>query len=158
MSRRDALVGALVVGLTGLLLWQTGRIASPPFIPIGPAFYPRIILVVLGLLGVGLLVQGLVATPPPAPVPPRSAPGGGQRGWLVALCFALFAVYTAALPWLGYRLSTGLFVAATQWALGSRTLRSAPACLAVGAGTAVATYVVFELYLHVLLPRGVLIP
>ena len=154
MSRGDALVGGLIVGLSGLLFWQTAGIPAPPFIPIGPAFYPRIILAVLGLLGAGLFVQGLVASPTPTARPATAA----GRGWLVALCFALFALYTVALPWLGYRLGTGLFVAAMQWSLGPRTLRTVAGALGVGAATALVTYVVFQLYLQVLLPRGAWVP
>ncbi|HEV8673953.1 MAG TPA: tripartite tricarboxylate transporter TctB family protein [Methylomirabilota bacterium] len=155
MRRADALIGLGVVTLSGVLLWQTGRIPTPPFIPISPAFYPRIILAVLALLAAALVGEAWLAGPPgPAPAPPPRA----ARRWLVALCFLLFGLYTAALPWLGYRLSTALFVAATQWSLGARTLRTVPGCLAVGLGTALATYVVFERYLHVLLPRGSIVP
>ncbi len=158
MNRADALAGGLLLGLVGLLFWQTGRIPQPPFVPIGPAFYPRVILGLLAVLAAALLVEALAASParrPPAP----AAPGRpARRGGLVAICFALFGLYTAALPWLGYRLATALFVAATQWTLGPRTLRSLPAALLVGVGTALASYVVFQLYLHVLLPRGAWVP
>jgi hypothetical protein len=156
VRRADALIGGLVVGLSAVLFWQTGRIASPPFIPIGPGFYPRIVLLVLGLLGLALVVEALLATPPVRVAP--LTPTAPSRRWLVALCFALFGAYTAALPWLGYRLSTALFVAATQWSLGPRSFRAVPGSLAVGVATALSTYAVFQLYLHVLLPRGTLVP
>lgn len=155
VNRPDALIGALILGIAALLFWQTGKIPTPPFIPIGPAFYPRVILVVLAVLAVALMAETLLARrePPRGPAVPAA-----RRRWLVALCFALFGLYTAALPWLGYRLSTGLFVAATQWSLGPRTLGSLPGCALVGATTALVSYAVFQLYLHVLLPRGALVP
>jgi len=159
VNRADAAVGGLILGLAGLLLWQTGRIPQPRFIPIGPAFYPRVVLGILALLAAGLVIQALLdAGPARARATPAAATRPRGRGRLVALCFALFGLYTAALPWLGYRLSTGLFVAAMQWSLGPRTLRSVAGALGVGTATALVTYVVFQLYLQVLLPRGVLVP
>jgi Tripartite tricarboxylate transporter TctB family len=159
VNRADAAVGGLILGLVGLLLWQTGRIPQPPFIPISPAFYPCVVLGVLALLAAGLVIQALLGGPPaPARATPAPTPRPRGRGSLVTLCFALFGLYTATLPWLGYRLSTGLFVAAMQWSLGSRTLRSVAGALGAGAATALVTYVVFQLYLQVLLPRGVLVP
>ncbi len=157
MKSRDVIAGGLILGLSGILLWQSGRIPSPPLIPIGPAFYPRIILVLLACLGIALVAETLAGRPTPVPRPAAREPKSRRR-WLVALCFLLFALYTAGLPWLGYRLSTTLFVATMQWSLGPRTLRSLPLCLLVGAVTALVTYAVFQLYLHLLLPRGRLVP
>ncbi|MGH7320567.1 MAG: tripartite tricarboxylate transporter TctB family protein [Candidatus Rokuibacteriota bacterium] len=156
MKSWDVLAGGLILGLSAVLLWQSGRIPSPPLIPIGPAFYPRIILILLAFLAITLVAETLVGRS--APVARPAPEPEGRRRRLVALCFLLFALYTAALPWLGYRLSTTLFVATMQWSLGPRTVRSLPLCLLVGAATALVTYAVFQLYLHLLLPRGRLVP
>lgn len=151
--RRDAVVGGLLTLLSVFLLWQTREIPHPPLIPIGPAFYPRVILSIFLLLSLGLLVSGLRS--------PRAA-----RTWewrasflryrVILGSFFLFGLYVLALPVLGYLLSTALFVAAMQWLLGRRGLRGLPGTLAVAVGTSLGTYVIFQIYLHVLLPRGVL--
>lgn len=150
---RDAVVGGLLALLSLFLLWETREIPHPPLIPIGPAFYPRVILSIFLLLSLGLVVSGLRA--------PRSARVWNWRAWFIRYriilgSFLLFGLYTLAMPLLGYLLSTALFTAAMQWLLGRRRLRRLPGILAVAVGTSVGTYVVFQLYLYVLLPRGVL--
>jgi hypothetical protein len=73
----------------------------------------------------------------------------------VLLHFAVFGVYAVALPWIGFRVATFAYVAATNALLD--VPHSARGWLRVGllaVGTALATYYVFEHYLLVLLPRG----
>jgi hypothetical protein len=63
--------------------------------------------------------------------------------------------YIAVLPLLGFRISTFLFVATFQAVLERPTsLRQWAIQLIIAAAAAAATYVVFERYLSVLLPRG----
>jgi hypothetical protein len=72
----------------------------------------------------------------------------------VVVTFLVFAAYVFALPWLGYRLSTLLFVGGLQTALERPRGRRWALVLAVAVATTLATYYVFDLYLSVLLPRG----
>jgi hypothetical protein len=152
---RDAVVGALLAGLSVFLLWQTRTIPHPPFVPLGPAFYPRVVLWTFLGLSVLLLVSGLRAGRPAtrADLAPWLA-----RHRLVLAAFVLFGVYVFAMPRLGYLLSTMLFTAAMQWLLGRRGVQRLPGIAAVAVGTALVTWLVFERYLYVLLPRGSLWP
>jgi putative tricarboxylic transport membrane protein len=150
---RDAGVGIVLTLLGGLLLWQSGKIPTPPFVPIGPAFYPRIILGVFVLLTLALVASGLVRGP--------SVRTWNFADWLrryrvIILTFVVFGLYALSLPWLGFPLSTFLFTVVVQWVLGRWGWQSLPGVLAVGAGTAYGTYLVFEVYLKLLLPRGTL--
>ena len=135
------LVGAL------LLLYVSRDLPQPALVPIGPAFYPRILLTVTAVLGGILVVTDLVsrhrtATPP-----------GHYR--LVVVTFAVFAGYVAALGVLGYRVATLLFVAVLQAVLEPpRSPRRWALVLVVAFATTLVTYYVFERYLSVLLPRG----
>ena len=75
-------------------------------------------------------------------------------GWCVA-AFAVVAAYVVLLPLLGFRIATALFVAAFQMVLERpATLRNWAVLVLIAVGTAVVTYLVFEHYLSVLLPRG----
>lgn len=150
---RDAAVGGLLALLSLFLLWQTRQIPHPPLIPIGPAFYPRVVLSIFFVLSLLLLISGLRA--------PRQERQWEWRAWLtryrlILSSFLLFGLYALAMPVLGFLISTALFTAATQWLLGRRALGQLPGTLAVAIGTSVGTYVVFQLYLRVLLPRGTL--
>jgi hypothetical protein len=74
---------------------------------------------------------------------------------LVAAAFAVVAAYIALLPLIGFRIATALFVAAFQLVLERpRTLRQWAVLLAVAIGTSAVTWLVFDQYLTVLLPRG----
>ena len=67
----------------------------------------------------------------------------------------MVAIYIALLPLLGFRIATALFVAAFQLVLERPTkLRQWAIQLAIAIGTAAVTYLVFERYLSVILPRG----
>ena len=67
----------------------------------------------------------------------------------------MFAGYVILLPLVGYRLSTFIFMAALQAVFERpRSARRWIMVLVSALATTAATYVVFEHYLSVLLPRG----
>ncbi len=153
--RRDRGIGLGLLALCGILFWQTAGIPTPPFVPIGPAFYPRIILVLLAALAIWLILEDVVMG--------RHSHGGATRPTalrlnyrLVVVCFVVFGGYVAGLSLLGYFLATCLFVLGLGWILGPRRAGELPKLFAIAIGTALATYLVFEKYLHVFLPRGLL--
>ena len=147
MLSRDGVAGLVCLGGSLWFLALTRGLPHPALVPIGPAFYPRILLTITAFLSAALVASDLVRRRGAArPVPARYG--------LVLLTFAIFGVYVALLPSLGYRVATFLFVAGLQAALerphGARWWR----VLAVAVATTVATYYAFEGYLSVLLPRG----
>ena len=150
---RDGWAGLALAGLSLALLSQVRAIPRPALLSIGPGFYPQVILWILLGLCVLLLVSGLRR--------PRRGTGASQgltkRFPLILSLFALFGLYTAALPYLGFRVATFGFVTTAQWALGGRSARRFPGALLTGVVTAFLTYLVFEVYLNVLLPRGSLV-
>ena len=145
---RDGVAGLLCLAGSLFLLWTSRGLPQPALVPIGPAFYPRILLGVTAALSLVLVVSDLWRRrdpPPGAPVAYR----------LVVLTFVVFTVYVFLLPVLGYRLATVLFVGTLQAALDPPRSGRAWALVAVMAvGATLVTYYVFEVYLSVLLPRG----
>ena len=74
---------------------------------------------------------------------------------LVVEMFAVFGLYVGALPFLGFRISTFLYVAASNALLDiPRNAKSVGRVVLVALITTVVVYYVFERYLTVLLPRG----
>ncbi|HWP60063.1 MAG TPA: tripartite tricarboxylate transporter TctB family protein [Candidatus Acidoferrales bacterium] len=153
---RDGWIGVGLLLFCGWLYLSLGQIPANPLVPIGPDFYPRVLLLLLIGLSLALVLEGLFAKRLPRE---RAAPGSWLREYqAVWLSFSLFFLYVVLLPRLGFLFSTILFVAALQWILGERTWRRLPGSLLTGIGTAVATYLVFEKYLYVLLPRASWLP
>jgi len=146
---RDGLAGLAAAAASLVLFWLTLGLERNPLVPIGPGFYPRIVLGITAVLGLALLASDLLRKG-------RAAPPAARLNYrLVALLFGVFALYVILLPLLGFRVATFLFV------LGSTFLLEPPRRpglwargFVLAALTTVASYYVFEHYLAVLLPRG----
>ena len=120
-----------------------------PLVPIGPGYYPRIVLGVTAALALALVLSDLFSGAAAA------VEGEKLNYGLVGAMFAVFGLYCGALPFLGFRLSTLVYVAATNALLDAP--RSVKGWLRVGAVALITTlvvYYVFERYLTVRLPGG----
>jgi len=146
---RDGWTGLAALAASLFLFWQTLGLKESPLVPIGPGFYPRIILGITAVLSALLLGFSLFRKKP-------SSEKSGSRNYpLVFVVFLICGVYVGALPFIGYRIATLLFVPALQVALDWPQTKKQWAGVAVTAlVTTVVTYYVFEKYLQVLLPRG----
>jgi len=148
---RDGIAGLAVLAASLALFALTLDLKDNPMVPVGPGFYPRIVLGVTALLSAGLVIGDWLG-----PRKAAGAPPGPRANYpLVALSFAAFAIYVVALPGLGFRLGTFLYVAAANALLAPpRGARGWLRVLALAAGTSLVTWLAFEHYLSVLLPRG----
>jgi putative tricarboxylic transport membrane protein len=148
---RDGAIGVGLLALCAILWGQLRAIPENPLVPLGAAFYPRILLGVTGLLSLALLVSNLRASR-------RIGPGAAGGGWAACrpavVTFGLSVLYAALLPGLGYLAATTGFVAGLTWGLGPPTARRVPGLLLLGVVTAAATWLIFQNYLRVFLPRA----
>lgn len=152
---RDGVAGLLLLALSILLAVQTRQIPSTPFLPLGAEFFPRVLLVILAAGGLLLLALDIL----------RHRRQGATREKLsrfrdfprtIPAIFAAFAAYVFLMPILGFVLATLAFVAVAQVLMGPHRPRDLPRIGLLAVGTAAAMYLVFERYLHVFLPRGLL--
>ena len=156
---RDGIGGLVVFAGSLVLIWMTLGLKDSPMVPIGPGFYPRIVLGLTAVLGFAMFVNDwldrrkAVPAAPAEPAKPREGPGLNYK--LVAIMFAEFAVYVLCLQFIGFRIATFAYVAATNALLSPPTK---PAhwvrVLILALATAFLTHLLFERYLSVLLPRG----
>jgi hypothetical protein len=150
---RDGIAGLAVLAASLVLFALTLDLKGSPMVPVGPGFYPRIVLALTAVLSLGLVVADMLARRKQA-----LAPAAAETKFnylLVAISFGVFALYAVALPWLGFRIATFLFVGGTNALLdpprGAKGWMRAPALALV---TSFVTWIVFERWLSVLLPRG----
>ena len=146
MLGRDGIAGLVCLGGSLWFLALTRGLPHPALVPIGPGFYPRILLGIMVVLSAALVLSDLLSR--------RRAAAAPARYRLVLLAFAIFAAYVALMPVLGYRVATFLFVGALQATLEPPRGARWWLVLAVALVTTLATYYIFERYLSVLLPRG----
>ena len=149
---RDGWTGVAVLVLCVVLFGMTLGLKDNPLVPIGPGFYPRIIIALTAAFALLLVVLDVLAQ--------RGDEAGGvaparRNTLLVVLNFALFGVYALALPGLGFRIATLIYVAAATALLEPpRGAKGWARVLGLALVTTAVTYVLFEQYLSVLLPRG----
>jgi putative tricarboxylic transport membrane protein len=153
---RDGIAGLIGLAISLVLLPHALGLPKLPIVPVGPGFYPTIVLSFLALTSGALLVQDLLAQRRgPAPSTAAAAPATHPAYGLVAASFAVIAAYIAVLPLLGFRIATALFLVAFQCILEPpSTARRMAMVIAIALGTTIVTYTVFNHYLLVLLPRG----
>ena len=158
---RDGFTGLAVLAASLALFRATVGLEGHPMVPVGPAFYPRIVLGVTALMAMALVVMDVWArsgarlrgrerhvAPANASVPPPNY-------LLVVIAFAAFTLYVVSLPYLGFRLATFLFLVAMPVVLERPTSRRRwIVVVALATVATVVAYYLFERYLQVLLPRG----
>jgi hypothetical protein len=151
---RDLTTGLVCLAASLLLFVLTLDLPGPSLlVPIGSGFYPRIVLGITALLSALLVVQALLAG---RRAPQRSEKSGPVPNYaLVLWSFAVFGIYVALVPLLGFRVATALFVLALQWLLEPpRGMKAWGIAVAIALITSLATFHLFQDYLSVLLPRG----
>lgn len=169
MLSRDGVSGLICLAISVWLLVLTGGLPPAAMVPIGPAFYPRVVLSLTAVLSLILIVLDVRAmrsihaaalseptaspatsTSPSAGVAPASAPN--YR--LVLATFIAFGLYVGLLPALGFRIATFLFVAALQITLEwPQSTKRWVFVVIVALATSLICFIAFE-DLSVLLPRG----
>ena len=151
MLSRDGVSGLVCLAISVILLTQTFGLPPAAIVPIGPAFYPRVVLSILMLLSVILIALDVRAMRTAAA--PAAGPPPNYR--LVLATFIEFGLYILLLPPLGFRIATFLFVLSLQVTLEwPRSSKHWLLAIAVAAATSLICYLVFQNYLSLLLPRG----
>jgi putative tricarboxylic transport membrane protein len=145
---RDGWTGLVALATSLFLFALTLELKQNPLVPIGPGFYPRIVLGISAVLAAALIIFDLIGAR-------KASPAQNLNHGLVLAVFVIFGVYVGALPFIGFRIATFLFVAGLQATL--EPPRTVKGWLLIGVTALVTTavaYVVFERYLQVFLPRG----
>jgi putative tricarboxylic transport membrane protein len=145
---KDGWGGLAVLAASLFLFALTLGLQDNPLVPIGPGFYPRIVLGITAVFALALVVADFFSEK-------RPKVQESLNYLLVLEMFAVFGLYCGALPYLGFRVSTFLYVAASNALLDwPKSWKGAARVVAVALITTVIVYYVFEHYLTVLLPRG----
>ncbi len=145
---RDGWGGLAVLAASLFLFALTLGLKDNPLVPIGPGFYPRIVLGISAVFALALVISDLLQKP-------REKKRESLNYLLVVQMFAVFGLYCGALPYLGFRIATLLYLAASNAILEPpRGVKGWARVAAVAIITTGVVYYAFERYLTVLLPRG----
>ena len=146
---KDGWGGLAVLAASLFLFALTLGLKDNPLVPIGPGYYPRIVLGITAALAFSLFVSDLLSKKREPPRPER------LNYAMVVAMFAVFGLYCGALPYLGFRVATFCYLAAANAMLDPpKSIKSYIRVLAIALIATLLVYYAFERYLSVLLPRG----
>lgn len=145
---KDYVTGLGGIALAGYLYTVTrGFAAEGGGLAKNPAYYPNLLLVILSSLSVLLIMSALFRREKPSFSVDRPALLNA------ALIFAMILVYILALQFLGFLVSTVVFVVGGVLIYGG----SIKTALLTGIPVTAGVYLVFHVLLKVVMPRGLLI-
>jgi hypothetical protein len=175
---RQVLPYGVMLVAAALMFWAAGRIEVDTGGRIGPAVWPKTIIVILGLLCIYEIVKRLLAAQAsvatgllgglnanPAGSPETGKDVGVERGGeengapepierpgMLWAGIALVSAYVILAPWLGFFVATVLFLAVFPWVGGVRRRPLLLASIAILGGFAII--VIFMRVAYVSLPLG----
>ena len=161
MLSRDGIAGLICLALSLGLFALTLGLPPAVMVPVGPAFYPRLVILIFGLLSAILIVLDFLAmqrrrasaAAVPGAAATEAAPPPNYQ--LVLATFIEFGLYIVLIPLIGFRIATFLFVLALEVTLEwPRSNKHWALVVLVAIATSLLCFFVFEDYLSVLLPRG----
>lgn len=153
MGRRDAWSAGVLALLAVIALVESARLdVGSPTRP-GPGFFPLVLAVALLLVAVVIFAHGVRARSGD-PLGAEAVPGAERVApWKLVATLGALAGYVAVLETLGFALST---VGLLTFLFGALARYRWPVALGLGTATAVVTWLVFDTWLQVRLPPGVL--
>ena len=152
--RAETIIGAILLVMFAAFFVTTFFLPKAPYGTMGPALFPRVLLIALFPLCAGLFLQGLIRDLR------QSRPKGRPLGeWFheyrnVLASYALFLLFAWTLPYAGYLISSFVFLLGMQVLLGPKSWGKVPQYLAVTLGVIAGLFLLFRWFLLVLLPEG----
>lgn len=139
----DRALGGACVAVSAAMAWSArGYAATISYEPVGPSAFPLLLAALMAVCGLWLIVRPAVGRVAYEGVPLKAT----------ALCGAGILAYALLFETLGVPLATALMSVPVGVAFGARWQRA----LAAGVVLGLATFVVFDKLLDVVLPTGLL--
>jgi putative tricarboxylic transport membrane protein len=156
---RDGVIGLIIVVMSILLLYNTTGIPTPPIVPLGPAFYPQILLALLLIMGMILFILDISKRKPSGEKKEDKKKDRRDKGWLIKYKkiiwgFVVFGLYILFIPIIGFYSTTAIVLVVLQGLLGYREFKQLPLFFVISIVTTVCIYLIFEKYLMVVFPKG----
>ena len=154
---RDTIIAILLLLFCGLLAWSSLHIRLPGYGTLKPSTWPQIIVAVLTLFSAIYFVQSL--SYPSADGAKGDDRKPGLSGFLAyfrnpIICFAIYFVFLATLPWTGALIGGILLVFALLTVLGGWTPRDMVRHAIYATVSMGFMWTLFTFGLRVILPEG----
>lgn len=165
--KQDKFVGLILIVFSGFMYYQASQLPPAMFGARGADVFPKILFALLALFGAALLIQSFwkarnekLASQHEQERDKASSGTPEHKGVAyykyVIIGFAAFMVYVILMYYLGYLISTLIFLPVLMWILGPKTKTAAITIVLVSLGLTVGMQVGFARLLKVFLPDGAL--
>ena len=155
--KRDSALGLILIAFSGLMYYQASQLPPAMFGTLGADVFPKILFVLLALAGLSLFIQGMTrktAAAETAGADQKDRPQGIGFYRNVIIGFGSFMGYVILMGYLGYVISTLIFLPVLMWTLGPKTKKSALTIVLVTLGLTYGMQYGFAHILKVFLPEG----
>jgi putative tricarboxylic transport membrane protein len=150
MNKSEVVPGIIVSAIGGAMLIGSRKLAYLQEGVPGPAFLPVWLSICLIIFGIILFIKGIR----PGPVQLAEVPWPERTGWRRnGLMIGALAVSFLLFEWLGFVVTTTLFMAVVAFGLGVRSWGMLLSLPLLSAGL---LYGIFAVLLRVPLPKGIL--
>lgn len=138
------------------LFVRAGSYPSSMWEPLGAGTFPRLVLGMLVLFNVMIMVQETRHFLGASPLPAKACRVWIWRHRLMFGVLLLFALFVFAVPWLGFRWSSLVFLLVAQILLGARRWKSLLIACVIALTFSFGIEMLFREVFLISLPRGLL--
>ena len=148
----ELIVGILFLILSIIIFFQAGSLPDSSYEPLGPAGFPRIIVLAMGILSIFLIIKKIKSID-------FNQVNLNFKNILIQykLIFVTlinFLFYIIIMRFIGFRISTFIFVFLTQLLLGPRKEKKYLLIVSIALAISLGSYYFFQNYLGVIFPSG----
>ncbi len=159
--KEDRLIGWAIIGFGAFMYYQADLLPPPMFGTLGPAVFPKIVLILLILTGGGLILQQFIrdrrasaeVKTPPAQRIEKIKKSLRHYEWVILTLLCFFG-YVLLMDFAGYLISTLVFILALMWLIGPRTRSSLLVIFITTLIMSFGLYYGFMTFFDVVLPEG----
>ncbi|MDA3919433.1 MAG: tripartite tricarboxylate transporter TctB family protein [Salinisphaera sp.] len=142
----------VLLSVFALLYFRAESLPASMWEPLGSGSFPKLALGVLMVFNVALIAQQAFRLWASSALPHHSVRHWLWRHRLAFVVLALFALYTLALPWVGFGWASMAFLLVTQLALGGRGPRALIAVVLVSLVFSFGLSMLFGDVFNIILP------
>ncbi|HKL12207.1 MAG TPA: tripartite tricarboxylate transporter TctB family protein [Halanaerobiales bacterium] len=149
----ELIIAILFLILSLIIFLQAGNLPDSSYEPLGPAGFPRIIVLAMGILAIFLIVKKIKKIDfSQASFDFKNI---FKKYKLIFITLINFLFYILIMRYIGFRISTFIFVFVTQLLLGPRKEKKYLVVGAIALVISLGSYYFFQNYLGVIFPAGI---
>lgn len=156
----ELVIAILFLFLSIVLFIQTGGLPNMFFETLGPSIFPKILLIFMGILSTSLIIikvteftkikdkKQLIETF-------ELSKKRLSKYKQIFIIFLNFFIYIFSMKYVGFRISTFLFLFSTQWLIAQKEKRNLRMMILIAGIITFGSFYFFRYYLTVIFPKGV---